>query len=88
MEGWFASSERLDELVRRRVGTPSRERRANGRWRTGARGGERRGKSRGPVERGHVVKYAEGNKGQWFPTECEGSGEGWCLGCEEGRQPA
>lgn len=31
------------------------------------------------------MKYAGGNKGQWFPTkkEHEGSGEGWGLWCKK-----
>ena len=53
------------------MGTQSRERKANGRWRIGAREGDRRGKSWGPAETGHMVKYAGGNKGQRFPAKKE-----------------
>ena len=48
------------------MGTQGRERRADGSCRVGARKGDGGGRSWGPVEAGHVVRYAGGNKDQGF----------------------
>ena len=65
----FAASERLQALGRGRVGTQGRERRADGSCRVGTRKGDGGGRSWGPVEAGHVVRYAGGNKDQGFPLK-------------------